>query len=179
MHIKFLIAAIFFVFSCSGENTEGNSPVNLPSSSSSEPDNSSSSEAEQSSSSSNLPSSSSSSVLPSSSSSSSLPSSSSSSVLPSSSSSSSLPSSSSSSSLPSSSSSSVLSSSSSSSVLPSSSSSEGPFNPLTDKAAMDAEIEANWKRLGYASKPTKVIALSFDDGPSSQTQSLLAALAKK
>ena len=171
MLIKFLIAAIFLIFSCSGENTENNSPIDLPSSSSSESDNSSSSEAEQSSSSSALPSSSSSSILPSSSSSSALPISSSSSVLPSSSSSSSLPrSSSSSSSLP---------RSSSSSVLPSSSSSEGLFTPFTDKAAIDAEIEANWKRLGYVSKPTKVIALSFDDGPSSQTQSLLAALAKK
>ena len=78
--------------------------------------------------------------------------------------------------LTSSSSSSLSSSSSSSSDV--SSSSEGPFT-LTGKTAIDADIEANWRRLGYASKPVKVIALSFDDGPSNQTQSLLAALARK
>jgi peptidoglycan/xylan/chitin deacetylase (PgdA/CDA1 family) len=64
--------------------------------------------------------------------------------------------------------------SSSSSSLASSSSSN-----LTGKAAIDAEIDANWSRLGYSSKPTKVIALSFDDGPCPQTQSLLTALTKK
>jgi len=67
--------------------------------------------------------------------------------------------------------------SSSNSVAPSSSSS--PFEHLTGKVAIEAEIDANWKRLGYDSKPVKVIAISFDDGPCNQTQSLLAALAKK
>ncbi len=65
---------------------------------------------------------------------------------------------------------------SSSSVAVSSSSSD---ISCIGKACIDAEIDENWERLGYSSKPTKVIALSFDDGPCSQTQSLLTALKNK
>jgi len=35
------------------------------------------------------------------------------------------------------------------------------------KADIEAEIEANWKSYGYKEKPTKYIAISFDDGPCS------------
>jgi peptidoglycan/xylan/chitin deacetylase (PgdA/CDA1 family) len=38
-------------------------------------------------------------------------------------------------------------------------------------------IDDTWEDLGYAEKPTKYIALSFDDGPSAGTQTLLDALA--
>jgi peptidoglycan/xylan/chitin deacetylase (PgdA/CDA1 family) len=37
-------------------------------------------------------------------------------------------------------------------------------------------IDDTWEELGYAEKPVKYIALSFDDGPSTQTQALLDAL---
>jgi len=33
------------------------------------------------------------------------------------------------------------------------------------KADIEAEIEANWNEYGYTEKPTKYIAISFDDGP--------------
>ncbi len=35
------------------------------------------------------------------------------------------------------------------------------------KADIEAEIEAKWKSYGYKEKPTKYIAISFDDGPCS------------
>jgi len=35
------------------------------------------------------------------------------------------------------------------------------------KANIEAEIEAKWKSYGYKEKPTKYIAISFDDGPCS------------
>jgi peptidoglycan/xylan/chitin deacetylase (PgdA/CDA1 family) len=77
------------------------------------------------------------------------------------------------------SSSSVQLSSSSSSITTSSSSSVNNCAGQITKACIDAEIEANWQRLGYSSKPTKVIALTFDDGPCNKTQDLLAILANK
>jgi peptidoglycan/xylan/chitin deacetylase (PgdA/CDA1 family) len=49
----------------------------------------------------------------------------------------------------------------------------------TTKACIDSEINANWSRLGYGTKPTKVVALTFDDGPGTKTQNLLNALAAK
>jgi len=35
------------------------------------------------------------------------------------------------------------------------------------KTDIEAEIEANWSEYGYTEKPTKYIAISFDDGPCS------------
>jgi len=35
------------------------------------------------------------------------------------------------------------------------------------KAGIEAEIEAKWQEYGYNAKPTKYIAISFDDGPCS------------
>jgi len=35
------------------------------------------------------------------------------------------------------------------------------------KADIEAEIDAKWQEYGYSSKPTKYIAISFDDGPCS------------
>jgi len=40
-------------------------------------------------------------------------------------------------------------------------------NYAYSKADIEAEIEANWKKYGYKEKPTKYIAISFDDGPCS------------
>jgi peptidoglycan/xylan/chitin deacetylase (PgdA/CDA1 family) len=40
-------------------------------------------------------------------------------------------------------------------------------------------IDDTWEELGYSEKPTKYIALSFDDGPSTGTQALLDALAEQ
>ncbi|MDR0784781.1 MAG: polysaccharide deacetylase family protein [Treponema sp.] len=43
-----------------------------------------------------------------------------------------------------------------------------------------AEIEGEWEKLGYTEKPTKYIALTFDDGPAGEkTQELLNILAAK
>ncbi|MDR1759030.1 MAG: polysaccharide deacetylase family protein [Fibrobacter sp.] len=74
-------------------------------------------------------------------------------------------------------------SSSSAMVIPSSSSSGGTTpgckaNPAT-KQEIDACIDANWQAYGYSSRPTKVIALTFDDGPHSGTGTLLTALKNK
>jgi peptidoglycan/xylan/chitin deacetylase (PgdA/CDA1 family) len=42
------------------------------------------------------------------------------------------------------------------------------------------EIDDNWQALGYAEKPAKYLALSFDDGPAgANTQNLLDVLAEK
>jgi len=46
-------------------------------------------------------------------------------------------------------------------------------------ASIEAFIEDHWAEYGYREKPTKYIALSFDDGPSGVTQSLLNALEAK
>ena len=51
--------------------------------------------------------------------------------------------------------------------------------PLSPKDSILNHIDKNWKSYGYASKPTKYVALSFDDGPCSQTGNLLAALESK
>jgi len=40
-------------------------------------------------------------------------------------------------------------------------------NYTYSKADIEAEIEAKWKEYGYKEKPTKYIAISFDDGPCS------------
>jgi peptidoglycan/xylan/chitin deacetylase (PgdA/CDA1 family) len=51
---------------------------------------------------------------------------------------------------------------------------------LTPREKILKDIDDNWQELGYASKPTKYIALSFDDGPKSDiTPTLLAALETK
>ena len=39
------------------------------------------------------------------------------------------------------------------------------------KAGIEAEIEAKWQEYGYSVKPTKYIAISFDDGPCSTSYS--------
>jgi peptidoglycan/xylan/chitin deacetylase (PgdA/CDA1 family) len=39
------------------------------------------------------------------------------------------------------------------------------MNYAYTKAEIEAEIEAKWQEYGYTAKPTKYIALSFDDGP--------------
>jgi len=49
------------------------------------------------------------------------------------------------------------------------------------KAEIEADIEAHWQEYGYKDKPTKYIAISFDDGPCSTassggTEALLAKL---
>jgi peptidoglycan/xylan/chitin deacetylase (PgdA/CDA1 family) len=68
---------------------------------------------------------------------------------------------------------------------PSSSSAGEPNEPgdpgdLTTKAGIQAYIDENWQKVGgYSSKPTKVIALSYDDGPCGQTQALLNVLKEK
>ncbi|GHV10829.1 hypothetical protein AGMMS49938_00500 [Fibrobacterales bacterium] len=62
-----------------------------------------------------------------------------------------------------------------------SSSSTAPAGGLfTTKAQIQADIDANYSQFTqYSAKPTKVIALSFDDGPSAQTQALLDILNTK
>jgi len=52
---------------------------------------------------------------------------------------------------------------------------------FTTKAEIEEYISANWKNYGYTQKPSKYIALSFDDGPcppsaSGGTEALLATL---
>jgi peptidoglycan/xylan/chitin deacetylase (PgdA/CDA1 family) len=44
------------------------------------------------------------------------------------------------------------------------------------RAEILKQIDDTWEELGYSEKPTKYIALSFDDGPSTQTQALMDAL---
>jgi peptidoglycan/xylan/chitin deacetylase (PgdA/CDA1 family) len=39
------------------------------------------------------------------------------------------------------------------------------------KAEIEAEVEAKWAEYGYTTKPTKYIALSFDDGPCAPSNS--------
>jgi peptidoglycan/xylan/chitin deacetylase (PgdA/CDA1 family) len=39
------------------------------------------------------------------------------------------------------------------------------------KAEIEAEVEAKWREYGYTAKPTKYIALSFDDGPCAPSNS--------
>lgn len=51
--------------------------------------------------------------------------------------------------------------------------------PSHSKAEIEAFIEEHWQEYGYGEKPTKYIALSFDDGPSGVTQNLLNALEAK
>jgi len=51
------------------------------------------------------------------------------------------------------------------------------------KAGIEAEIKAKWQEYGYSAKPTKYIAISFDDGPCSAsnnggTAAMLAKLAE-
>ncbi|MDR1788198.1 MAG: polysaccharide deacetylase family protein [Treponema sp.] len=48
-----------------------------------------------------------------------------------------------------------------------------------DKNAILQEIDDNWESMGYASKPTKYMALTYDDGPSAYSQQLMDALAAK
>jgi len=50
---------------------------------------------------------------------------------------------------------------------------------FTAKAGIEAFIEGHWEEYGYSEKPTKYIALSFDDGPGSVTQNLLNSLEAK
>jgi peptidoglycan/xylan/chitin deacetylase (PgdA/CDA1 family) len=70
------------------------------------------------------------------------------------------------------------------SAKPSSSSTSGDAGggdpgDLTTRAGIQAYIDENWQDFGYSEKPQKVIALSFDDGPSAQTQDYLDVLAQK
>ena len=51
--------------------------------------------------------------------------------------------------------------------------------PMTPRDSMLNYIDKNWPLYGYASKPAKYVALSFDDGPGPQTGSLLTALENK
>jgi len=42
---------------------------------------------------------------------------------------------------------------------------------LTAQAAIEAFIDEHWEKYGYGEKPTKYIALSFDDGPCASSNS--------
>ncbi|MDR0444554.1 MAG: polysaccharide deacetylase family protein [Treponema sp.] len=44
------------------------------------------------------------------------------------------------------------------------------------KTQIEAEIEERWASLGYAAKPDKYIALSYDDGPCAGTAAMLKVL---
>lgn len=51
---------------------------------------------------------------------------------------------------------------------------------ITEMDKIQKEIDEQWQSLGYAQKPTKYIALSFDDGPAgAKTQDLLTILQEK
>jgi peptidoglycan/xylan/chitin deacetylase (PgdA/CDA1 family) len=51
---------------------------------------------------------------------------------------------------------------------------------MTEMEQIQKEIDEQWQTLGYAAKPTKYIALSFDDGPAGpKTQDLLNILQEK
>jgi peptidoglycan/xylan/chitin deacetylase (PgdA/CDA1 family) len=50
---------------------------------------------------------------------------------------------------------------------------------LGTKAGIEAYISDHWQEYGYSTKPVKYIALSFDDGPSGVTRSLITALEAK
>jgi peptidoglycan/xylan/chitin deacetylase (PgdA/CDA1 family) len=52
-------------------------------------------------------------------------------------------------------------------------------NTAITRESILEEIESNWQSMGYSSKPTKYMALTYDDGPTQQSQALLAALAAK
>jgi len=54
-----------------------------------------------------------------------------------------------------------------------------PVYDLATKAGIEAYIADHWQEYGYDEKPTKYIALSFDDGPSGVTRNLLDALDAK
>jgi peptidoglycan/xylan/chitin deacetylase (PgdA/CDA1 family) len=51
--------------------------------------------------------------------------------------------------------------------------------PKTTKEAILQEIEENWRSMGYTSKPTKYMALTYDDGPTEKSLDLMDALAAK
>jgi peptidoglycan/xylan/chitin deacetylase (PgdA/CDA1 family) len=54
-----------------------------------------------------------------------------------------------------------------------------PPQPDPEREEILKQIDDTWEELGYSEKPTKYIALSFDDGPSVGTQTLLDALAEQ
>ncbi|MDR0330858.1 MAG: polysaccharide deacetylase family protein [Chitinispirillales bacterium] len=54
-----------------------------------------------------------------------------------------------------------------------------PKPAMSPKDSILDYIDKNWALFGYASKPGKYVALSFDDGPCQQTGNLLTALAEK
>jgi peptidoglycan/xylan/chitin deacetylase (PgdA/CDA1 family) len=51
-------------------------------------------------------------------------------------------------------------------------------NTITRESIL-AEINGKWQSMGYSQKPTKYMALTYDDGPSQRSEELLAALAAK
>jgi peptidoglycan/xylan/chitin deacetylase (PgdA/CDA1 family) len=51
-------------------------------------------------------------------------------------------------------------------------------NTITRESIL-AEIDGKWQSMGYSQKPTKYMALTYDDGPSQRSSDLLAALAAK
>jgi peptidoglycan/xylan/chitin deacetylase (PgdA/CDA1 family) len=51
-------------------------------------------------------------------------------------------------------------------------------NGITEAEKVLREIDDTYQELGYAEKPSKYIAISFDDGPSGITENLLAVLAE-
>jgi peptidoglycan/xylan/chitin deacetylase (PgdA/CDA1 family) len=50
---------------------------------------------------------------------------------------------------------------------------------MTPRDSILDYIDKNWPAYGYTSRPTRYVALTFDDGPGPQTGSLLAALEAK
>jgi peptidoglycan/xylan/chitin deacetylase (PgdA/CDA1 family) len=59
------------------------------------------------------------------------------------------------------------------------SSEEPQSQPNPEREEILKQINDTWEELGYSEKPTKYIALTFDDGPSVGTQALLDALAEQ
>jgi peptidoglycan/xylan/chitin deacetylase (PgdA/CDA1 family) len=55
---------------------------------------------------------------------------------------------------------------------------EKPAAGESDAEKILREIDDTYQELGYTEKPAKYIALSFDDGPSAVTETLLAVLAE-
>jgi peptidoglycan/xylan/chitin deacetylase (PgdA/CDA1 family) len=51
--------------------------------------------------------------------------------------------------------------------------------PLRTRAEIQQDIDDHWEGLGYAAKPTKFMALGYDDGPSDRSRELLSVLANK
>ncbi len=77
-------------------------------------------------------------------------------------------------------SSSSLSSSSSIVVSSSSVASSSSLAPINPRDSILQYIDDNWQELGYSDKPTKYVALTFDDGPAgASTKNLLEALSQK